>query len=198
MKTLGLLLAVLGSAGCSTVVEVNPPPLWKAPVVDGWRLTERTYGTIEDSWISAGDGVIPPDSQALLYEPIFRRETKSPAPSVLPGFTPCLHRIRLKRETPEGMGVGETARVTLEIERSTGSGHLVRIEGAYPGIVILEVRGATPLAGHPGVYAVDGTSSAQVRFTSKIAGRGGLEVELLGETGMPASSSPPASLAGRR
>jgi len=196
MKTLGVILLILSGAGCH-VVEVNPPPLWKAPVVERWRLTEREYGAIEDPWASAGDGNISAASLALFYEPVFRAEPKPVLPPAFPSVSPCLHRIHLRRESPEGMSVGETAQITLEIESFPNTVHLIRIVGAHPSIQILEVRGATPLVGHPGCLASMGAVRVEVRFTSRIAGRGGLEVELLGEIPGGRASAPGESLARR-
>ena len=96
------------------------------------------------------------------------------------------------------MSVGETAQITLEIESFPNTGHLVRIAGAHSSIQILEVRGATPLVGHPGCYAAMGAARVEVRFTSRIAGRGGLEVELLGEIPGGRVPAPTESLARRR
>jgi len=197
VRRLTLLMAVLGTAGCQ-VVEVNPAPLWKAPVVERWLLTERAYGAIPDPWSSAGDGVIPAESEALLFEPVFRAEIRPSASSVVPGWRPCLHRIRMRRETAEGMGVGEIARIDLEVEGPPGTTHAIRIEGAHPGIEIREVRGAQPIAGAPGAYAAGGSARIEVRFTSKIAGRGSLEVQLLGEVSGPAAPAQPDSQARRR
>lgn len=184
------LLPLLSALGCG-VIEVNPPPTWIVPAVERWRLTERPYGAIEEAWTSAGDGRIPGESLALLFEPVYREEKVEAPQAVLPGFTPCLHRIRLRRQGPEGMSVGQTARIDLEVEGGPGTGHVVRIEGSHAGIDLLEVRGATPVDGHRGVYAVDGRTAAEIRFTSRFAGRGGLEVELLGETSRPPQGPPP-------
>ena len=76
--------------------------------------------------------------------------------------------------------------------------HGIKIEGAHQGIEIKEVRGARPIIGTPGAYAVIGSARIEVRITSKIAGRGGIEVELLGEVASPAAAAPSASLAKRR
>lgn len=197
MKTLVPFVLVLSLLGCQ-VVEVNPPPFWKAPVVERWRLTEREYGAIEDSWASAGDGNISAASSALLYEPVFRVEPKPVSPAAFPSVSPCLHRIHLRRESAEGMSVGETAQINLEIESFPNTSHLVRIVGAHPSIQILEVRGAIPLVGHPGCYASVGAARVEVRFTSRIAGRGGIEVELLGEISGVRAPAPGETLARRR
>jgi hypothetical protein len=197
VRRLALFVAVLENAGCQ-VVEVNAPPLWKAPVVERWLLTERAYGAIADPWTSAGDGVIPAESEALLFEPVFRARIRTSASPIIPGWSPCLHRIRMKRETPEGMGVGETAVIFLDIESNPGTAHGIRIEGVHQGIEIKEIRGARPLIGTPAAYAVIGSARIEVRFTSKIAGRGGLEVELLGEVASSAAPAPAGSLARRR
>jgi hypothetical protein len=198
MRILGLA-ALCAAVGCTVTRSTPPPaltePVFTIPAAQRWHLTERPYGAIEESWTSAGDGQIPGDARALLFEPIYGQEKRETPQPVLPGLTPCLHRIRLRREGPQGMSVGEIARIDLEIEGGPGILHGVRIEGSHGGIEIFEVRGATPVVGRKGVYAVYGGTSAQVRFTSRFAGRGGLKIELLGETSLLRSPSPGDAIA---
>ncbi len=187
-----LLGLVLASAGCA-VVEETPRPTWKAPVVEGWRLTERPYGALADPWARADDGLVAPGAPALYFEPVFRSDMPlAAAPSEPGAFELCLHALRLRYEGTALQGVGNWVETRLEIPGPLGVAHAVEIAGSHPGVEIAEVRGGRPLAGGPGRYLIGAGGVAHVRFTSRLVGRGGLEVRVLGEVGDVDPPSPPS------
>lgn len=182
--TLALGLAGL-LAGCA-VVEETPRPTWKVHVVDGWKLTQRPYGELAESWALAEDGLVAPGAPALYFEPVFRDTAPlavGDEPGQAHGFERCYHALRLRYEGHPLQGVGSWVETRLEIPGPSGVAHAIEIAGSYAGVEIREVRGARPLAGASGRYVIPAGRAAIVRFTSRLAGRGGLEARVLGELG---------------
>lgn len=192
-----LVPLALALAGC-TVIEETPPPVWKAPVVERWRLTERAYGEIPDEWTAVGDGQVPGAESALLFEPVFREDR---VPSVRPSpcrYSPCFHKLRVRYDGPENLGVGASAEMELYLDGPRDVAHVIALEGSHGGVEIREVRSATRLAGEPGRYLVAPGTRARVVFTSRYAGRAGLRAAVLGEVGAPPTWTPEASIATER
>ena len=187
----------LALSGCVVTVE-TPAPVWKAPVVERWRLTERAYGEISDPWTAAGDGQVPGAESALLFEPVFRKER---VPSVRPPpgrYSQCFHKLRVRYEGPEHLGVGASAEMELLLDGPRDVAHVIALEGSHAGVELREVRSATRLAGEPGRYLIAPGDRARVVFTSRYAGRAGLRVAVLGEVSAPPTWTPEATIASER
>ncbi len=184
MRLFIALPALLG-AGCLAAPATGGAelPQWEECRLVGWRLTERPYGLIEDSWKNAEDGTLPPAEVALVYEALYRRPEKPPAETPIePGWgPPCGHKVRASYEGPASQGVGNRVEMSFWVEGGIEAAHVVELSGSHGGMVVLDVRGAVPLAGAPGKYVVEGGAKAVVAFTSRVAGRGGIEVSVLGE-----------------
>ena len=106
------LLAASGCAAPPRTTITWETPGWEDRTVIGWRLTERSYGDIDDPWSAAGDGEIPADEPALVFEPVYE-EAPSPTrdsqgdPDPVPG--PCLHILCLAYEGAGNEGIGNRA-----------------------------------------------------------------------------------------
>jgi len=181
MKAAHVGVPILLLAGCA----LPPPhagdaPKWEEARLIGWRLTERSYGSIDDPWTSALDGAIPPLETALLYEPFYER-TEPEVPEPGDWSRPCDHRPRVHYGGSRTEPVGRRAEMSFAIDGPPDAAHMVALTGTHGGVEILHVQGAAPLAGAPGRFVLPGGATATVAFTSRVAGRGGVEVAVLSE-----------------
>ena len=184
----GITPFLLAVVGCAAPPTPGDPewPVWKDEPIVGWRLTQRSYGSIDDFWANAGDGRIPPGQAALVYEPIYRdEEAEAPSFESKLGFT-CSHRLVLVYDGALSQGVGTPVEMRFWIKGISQAAHLIEISGSRVGIVILEVQGALPLAEETDRYVLDTRVVGSVIFTSRTAGRGGIKFRVVGEVAGPA------------
>jgi hypothetical protein len=185
--TLGTLALAMALGGCATrprPAETRPYPALADPAggerIVGWRLTERAYGSIGEVWSGAGDGAIPPDQVALVYEPMYREE-KTLASGLATGRTACGHEVRVTYDGPVSQALGQRVELTFWVEGPLDVAHVVEIAGSHPGISVLGVSAASPLAGRPGRYVIEAGARSTVAFTSRTQGRGGIRISVESE-----------------
>jgi len=174
-------IAAFLTAGCLGP-EAARAPLWEEDRLVGWRLTERAFGTIEDAWSGAGDGAIPGAATALVYEAVFSKLEPADG-GTPPSRGGCEHELRLRYASGSREAIGNRIEATFWVDGPLDRMHRVEISGSHEGVVVLGVSGAVPLAGGPGLFVLEGRGKATVSFTSRIAGRGGVRVAVLGELG---------------
>ena len=150
--------------------------------VVSWRMVERTYGTVDAG--HAGDGDIPPDEHALVYEPVYeeRRRLEFGAVQLR---SACQHdvSVTIRGETRQAVGLAVTA--LGRITAPSGLYHELAIEPTAASIEVLDVRGALPMAGKPGRYSLEGSRPFEVVFTSRVAGKRGIAISIVREIGRP-------------
>jgi hypothetical protein len=181
-------VAALLLAGCGALA----PPLPRPAVgeesqnrrVVSWRLVERTYGTALAG--HAGDGNIPPDEHALVYQPVYL-ETRRLEYGAVQLRSACQHdvSVTIRGGTQQAVGLAVTA--LGRITAPAGLTHELAIEPTGSSIEILEIRGALPMAGKPGRYVIEGSRSFEVVFTSHSAGKRGIAISIVREIGHPLS-----------
>lgn len=192
-KVVALLASGLVLAGC-VAGQGTPTPLWQAPEVERWRLTERPYGAVDETWARAGDGNIAAESPALYFEPVFAQAPRGAPPSG--SQSPCRHELRIRYQGGATQVVGTLAEAVVEVPGPPGIAHILEIRSSHAGVRIAGVEGAPPLAGESARHLLGAGLEARIRFTSLSAGRGGIEVRLVGEleeTASPARGNAVAS-----
>jgi|GEM_PF-4033799 len=181
-----ILLA--GVAGCAGAARKDLPAVpEKKPdsrSFVGWRLAERTYGSIDDWWATAGDGEIPGDAVALVYEPVYREE-KTLLEGLVTGRTACSHAPRVEYAGQESRNVGDHVKVTVWIDGPADVGHVVEFSGSHGAVKVLSVTGAARLleesASSRTRYYLAPRARAEVTFTSEMQGRAGLRISVVGD-----------------
>lgn len=152
--------------------------------VVGWRLVERTYGTVHAG--HAGDGDIPPGEHALVYQPVYE-ETRRPEYGAVQIRSACAHDVSVTIRGSTQQAVGLAVVALGRITAPAGLCHELAIEPTSGGVEILEVRGAPPLAGKPGRYLLEGSRFFEVVFTSRVSGKGGVAISIVRELARPLS-----------
>lgn len=183
---LTIVAAILASVGCAVRRGSGPPqdrPSDSRPIL-GWRLTEEKYGAIDDWWATAGDGEIPPDAIALVYEPVYQEETTLIA-GLVTGRTACSHAPCVEYEGPRTRNVGDPATVSLWVDGPRDVGHVVELTGSHASVRIVNVTGAVRLLEEGSTpsnrYYLAPRARAEISFTSEIQGRAGLRISVVGD-----------------
>lgn len=177
-----IVLGVLLGAGCapSARKETSRAEREDKRRFVGWRMAERTYGSLDERWASAGDGRIPADQVALVYEPVYQEE-RTLVEGLVTERTACEHAARAQYDGPASLSVGHPATVTISMNGPPDIAHVVEFAGSHAGVEILKIEGASSLAGEKSRYLLDGGARARVTFTARTEGRGGLCVSVAGE-----------------
>jgi hypothetical protein len=152
--------------------------------VVSWRLVERTYGSVDAG--HAGDGDIPPDEHALVYQPVYE-EPRRLEYGAVQLRSACQHDVSVTIRGGSRQAVGLAVTALGRITAPAGLAHELAIEPTAASIEILEVRGALPMAGKPGRYLLEGSRSFEVVFTSRVAGKRGIAISIVSEIGRPLS-----------
>lgn len=184
-KRLLVLVTLLAVAGCKASPHTRiswEPSRGDDRTVIGWRLTERTYGEINDVWTAAGDGEIPSDESALVFEPVYGEPPPSdPYEDPEPGPGPCLHDLRVAYEGAGNEGIGNRAVKQFWFTGFGDEDHVVAITSSHKGVEILDVEGAIPVPGSPGRYVLEANVRGAVGFTSRVVGYGDVRIRVIGE-----------------
>lgn len=148
------------------------------PRVEGWRLVERTYAQAYRNRGVAGDGDIPDPAAVLIFEPV---SAKTPCEYGALGGSSCEHELELHVPGSHTRGVGELVTAEGRILGAEGLYHELVVEPRGSGVLVMEVRGATPKPRAPGHYFVRGNGSFEVTFTSRLPGRGTVAIWIVRE-----------------
>lgn len=175
-------------AGCVVLAPPFPHPAVgeesQTRRVVSWRLVERTYGTVDAG--HAGDGDIPPGEHALVYQPVYE-ETRRPEFGAVQLRSTCQHDVSVTLHGGARQAVGLAVTAEGRITAPAGLYHELAIEPTAASIEVLDVRGALPIAGKPGRYLLEGSQPFEVVFTSRVAGKRGIAISIVRETGRPLS-----------
>ena len=143
------VILLLLAAGCRTAPSAVTPMAQK-----GWMLVQRPYAALP-RLSEAGFARVPPQSLALVIEPVFERPAT------------CTHRVMASEAPPDRLRVGETAALRVAIGGT--SEHLLDVRTTRDGITLLT----------PARFTLRPGAEATVRFTATTEGAGGVSLRII-------------------
>jgi len=156
----------------------------------GWQLTQRTYGSIEDTWALAEHGRIASDASALVFEPVYREEEPLLA-GLVTARTTCGHKARLQYDGPSSCRTGDPVTVIVWVDGPRDVAHIIHLEATQGAVDVVAVTGADLVAGQQGRYVIQPGIRAHITFTSRVSGRAGLRINVERELELEARGGSP-------